>query len=115
MRIRELQKNNMSLLCNQAGFDFNCNYAANIYMYFVPLVEEGVKKGNVKTIFTHFNLLWQIKFANWNSKNSDSLREAPPKKNHVYLGIAEIAIWPPLLRKSGHFVAHFFAENEKIL
>ena len=52
MRIRELQKNNMSLLCNQAGFDFNCNYAANIYMYFVPLVEEGVKKGNFKTIFS---------------------------------------------------------------
>ena len=28
-----------------------------------------------------------------------------PKKNRVYLGIAQFAIWPPLLRKSGHFIA----------
>ena len=40
------------------------------------------------------------------------LREAPAKKNPVYLGIAQIAIWPPpLLRKSGHFVAQFFCRK----
>ena len=44
MRIEELQKNNMSLLCNQAGYDFNCNYTANIYTDYVPLIEEGDKK-----------------------------------------------------------------------
>ena len=40
-----------------------------------------------------------------------SIREAPPKKKRVYLGIAQIAIWPPLLRKSGHFVAQFFCQK----
>ena len=39
------------------------------------------------------------------------LGKPQPKKNHVYLGIAQIAIWPPLLRKSGHFVAHFFCRK----
>ena len=34
-----------------------------------------------------------------------------PKKTHVYLGIAQIAIWPPLKRKSGHFVAQFFCQK----
>ena len=38
-------------------------------------------------------------------------REAPAKKNHVYLGIAQIGIWPPLLRKSGHFVAQNFCRK----
>ena len=39
------------------------------------------------------------------------VREAPAKKNHVYLGIAQIAIGPPLKRKSGHFVAQFFCRK----
>ena len=39
-----------------------------------------------------------------------TIREAPAKKN-VYLGIAQIAIWPTLLRKSGHFVAQIFCQR----
>ena len=43
MRIEELQKNNMSLLCNQAGFDFNCNYTDKIYTaLYAPLIEVTV-------------------------------------------------------------------------
>ena len=38
-----------------------------------------------------------------------------PQKKRVYLGIAQIAVWPPLLRKSGHLWHNVFAENEKIL
>ena len=40
-----------------------------------------------------------------------SLGKPHPKKNRVYLGIAQIAIWPPLLRKSGHFVAQLFCRK----
>ena len=29
------------------------------------------------------------------------------------MGIAQIAIWPPLLRKSGHFVAQFVCRKWK--
>ena len=37
-----------------------------------------------------------------------TLGEPHCKKNRVYLGIAQKAIWPPLLRTFGHFVAQVF-------
>ena len=40
-----------------------------------------------------------------------SLGKPHPKKKHVYLGIAQTAIWPPLLRKSRHFVAQIFCRK----
>ena len=39
------------------------------------------------------------------------LGKPQPKKKRVYLGIAQITIWPPLVRKSGHFVAQIFCRK----
>ena len=44
-------------------------------------------------------------------RKGGSIKGKPHPKNHVYLGIAQVAIWPPLLRKSGHFVARIFCEK----
>ena len=41
----------------------------------------------------------------------EPIREAPPPKKRVYLGIAQIAIWPPLVRKFGNFVAQLFCRK----
>ena len=38
-------------------------------------------------------------------------RGSPTPQKRVFLGIAQIAILPPLLRKSGHFVAQFFCRK----
>ena len=53
------------------------------------------------------NLLLHSAFES-SALSQDVLGKPHPKKYRVYLGIAQIAIWPPLLRKSGHFVAQFF-------
>ena len=53
----------------------------------------------------------QPRLVNTDVLYATTLREAPAKKNHVYLGTAQIAIWPPLLRKSGHFVAQIFCRK----
>ena len=87
------------------------------YKYFSSssfhILKSGFKICHVLCVQLH--IWWGAEGCNahtwWGNVNHHNTKGSPTPKKRVYLGIAQIAIWPPLLRKSGHFVAQMFCRK----
>ena len=70
----------------------------------------------IKEVLHHLKKFWMFSDEKLRHNNVlllgtfDLLGKPHPKKR-VFLGIAQIAIWPPLLHKSGHFVAQILCRK----